>query len=369
MTAADPTASRPSLDPARSETTTRAAAPRSEPFVLAGLKRLVRSEYFVLLLCIAYALAAWPFVPVLFTAEVVGNLIADMMPLLIVATGQTFVLVIAGIDLSVTAIIALSAVIGASIMTTQGGYLPGALGVAPALVIMLGVGALVGTINGLSVTRLNMPPFLVTLATRMFFAGFAIWYTTFHTTSSSIAGLPPEFTLLSDGFVLTFNVAGSTFSLPVVPVLIAILVVAAAHVMLSYSVLGRWIYAVGANRKAARISGIPVEKTIVLAFVISALCAAIAGILLCARLQTGSPILGENMLLDIIGAVVIGGTSLFGGKGKVIWTIFGVLFLVLLDTTLKLLGAPLSTIFMIKGGVILLAAVLDTLRNRIFVER
>jgi ribose/xylose/arabinose/galactoside ABC-type transport system permease subunit len=357
MTAADPTA----RNPIESAGSKRGA-------ISSVLLRLVKSEYFVLLLCIVYALAAYPFVPILFSAEVIGNILADMMPLLILAVGQTFVLVIAGIDLSVTAVIALAAVMGASIMTTQGGYLPGAVGVVPALILMIAAGAGVGLINGLSVTRLNMPPFLVTLATRMFFAGFAIWYTTFHTTSSSIAGLPAEFTSLADGFLLSFEAGGSTFTLPMAPVAIAVAVVVAAHLALSHSVLGRWLYAVGANRKAARISGVPVEKAIILAFVISALCGAVAGILLSARLQTGSPILGENMLLDIIGAVVIGGTSLFGGKGKVLWTVFGVLFLVLLDTTLKLLGAPLSTIFIIKGAVILLAAVLDTLRNRVFVE-
>jgi ribose/xylose/arabinose/galactoside ABC-type transport system permease subunit len=100
------------------------------------------------------------------------------------------------------------------------------------------------------------------------------------------------------------------------------------------------------------------------AFVLSGMLAALASIVYTARLQTGTPILGERILLDVIGAVVIGGTSLFGGKGKVIWTVFGVLFLVLIDTTLKLLGASLFVIYVIKGSVILAAALLDTLRTR-----
>jgi ribose transport system permease protein len=292
-----------------------------------------------------------------------------MMPLLIVAVGQTFVLIIAGIDLSVTAIIALSAVIGASVMTLSGGYVDGPAAVPVALAAMLGVGIGVGLVNGVSVTLLNMPPFLVTLATRMFFAGLAIWYTTFHTTSSSIANLPSAFTAIADGFVLSLPVGETVFSLPVLPALAALVIVAISHLILSRSILGHWIYAVGANRKAAHISGVPVNLTIVIAFAISGLCAALTGILMSARLQTGSPILGENILLDVIGAAVIGGTSLFGGKGKVIWTVFGVLFLVLLDTTLKLFGASLFLIFIIKGSVILAAAILDTLRNRIFAER
>ena len=336
------------------------AARQSGPFA-----RLIGSEYFTLLLCMAYALAAWPFVPVLFSAEVAGNVVSDMVPLLIVASGQTFVLVVAGIDLSVGSVIALSAVVGASVMTQSGGYLPGNAGVPAALAVMLGAGAAVGWINGASVTRLNMPPFLVTLATRMFVSGLAIWYTTFHTTSSSIANLPRGFTALADGFVVSLPLGASTLAVPAIPVVVAILVVGALHVALSRTRLGAEIYAVGANRAAARVSGIDVDRTVRTCFVISGVTGAVAGILLSARLQTGTPILGENMLLDIIGAVVIGGTSLFGGRGKITWTVFGVLFLVLLDTTLRLLGASLFVIFIIKGGVILLAATLDIVRTRI----
>lgn len=325
---------------------------------------LIRSEHFTLFLCAAFALAAWPFVPVLFSAEVAGDIISNMMPLMVLAVGQTFVLIVAGIDLSVTAVIALSAVVGASIMTNSGGYLPGTPGIPFAIVAMLGVGAGVGLLNGVSATAINMPPFLVTLATRMFFSGFAIWYTTFHTTSSSISNLPAAFNAISGGFVLRVPIAGSTLSLPVAPVIVSVAVTVLAHVILSRSRLGRELYAVGANRSAARVSGVNVGRTIVFAFLISGVSGAVAGILLSSRLQTGTPILGENMLLDIIGAAVIGGTSLFGGRGKISWTIAGVLFLVLLDTTLRLQGASLFVIYIMKGGVILIAATLDVLRNR-----
>lgn len=325
-----------------------------------GFVRLVLSEYFVLVLCVVYTLAVWPYVPEILSREVALNILSDMMPLLIVAIGQTFVLIIAGIDLSVTAIISLAAVVGASIMTGTNGYMSdNAAAVPVAILAMLGVGAAVGLVNGLSVTRLNMPPFIVTLATRMFFAGSAIWYTTFHTTSSSIANLPDGYTIIAEA---------SVFGVPVT-VILALAVAVAAHLVLSRTRLGRWIYAVGANPKAARVSGIPVARTILLTFLISGVCAALAAIIYSSRMQTGSPITGENILLDIIGAVVIGGTSLFGGKGKVLWTVFGVLFLVILDTSMKLLGASLFAIFIIKGSVILLAALIDTVRNRLLVGR
>lgn len=334
------------------------------PALTGLLLRAVRSEYFTLILCAAYAALAWPFVPVLFSAEVVGDIIANMMPLMILAAGQTFVLIVAGIDLSVTSVIALSGVVGASIMTNSGGYIPGNAGIPVALLAMMAVGVGAGLFNGFSVTAINMPPFLVTLATRMFFSGFAIWYTTFHTTSSSISDLPGAFNAISGGFVLRVPVAGSVLTLPVLPVVIATAVIVVAHVVLTRSRLGRDLYAVGANRSAARVSGINVNRTILLAFVISGLSGALAGVLLSSRLQTGTPILGENMLLDIIGAAVIGGTSLFGGRGKISWSISGVLFLVLLDTTLRLRGASLFVIYIMKGGVILVAATLDVLRNR-----
>lgn len=322
--------------------------------------KLLLSEYFVLVLCALYVAGIYPFVPEILTFGVWSNILSDMMPLLVVAIGQTFVLIIAGIDLSVTAIISMAAVVGASVMTGTNGYLSGsALAVPVAILAMLAVGLGIGLINGLSVVRLNMPSFIVTLATRMFFAGAAIWFVTFHSTSSSIANLPSSFT----GFA-----TGSLVGIPYTVIVVGLIGIA-AHILLSRTEYGRWIYAVGANPRAARVSGIPVERTILMAFLISGACASVAAMMYASRMQTGSPIAGENILLDVIGAVVIGGTSLFGGKGKIIWTVFGVLFLVILDTSMKLLGASLFAIYIIKGSVILLAAMMDTLRNRIMTER
>lgn len=320
-----------------------------------AILRLVLSEYFVLVLCLAYLAGIYPFVPEMLSPEVASNILDDMMPLLVVAIGQTFVLIIAGIDLSVTAIISFAAVVGASVMTATGGYLDGSsLAVPGAVLAMLATGLGIGLLNGLAATRLNMPSFIVTLATRMFFAGAAIWYVTFHSPSSSIANLPAGFTNFA---------SASLFGIPAT-VIVAAAVGLLAHLVLSRTEFGRWVYAVGANPKAARISGIPVSRTILTAFLISGGCAAIASTMYAARMQTGSPIAGENILLDVIGAVVIGGTSLFGGKGKIVWTVFGVLFLMLIDTSMKLLGSSLFTIFIIKGAVILLAATVDTLRHR-----
>ncbi|MXQ14612.1 ABC transporter permease [Microvirga makkahensis] len=314
----------------------------------------VLSEYLVLALCVLYTLVMIPVVPEIITVEVWQNILSDMMPLLIVCLGQTVVLIVAGIDLSVTAVISLASVVGASVMTQSDGYLSGPLAAPGAMIAMLLVGAAVGLLNGISITRLNMPAFVVTLATTTFFGGSAIWYTTFHSTTTSIYDLPDMFISIGDRDVMGIPIS----------VLVAAAAALVVHGILAYTILGRWLYAVGKNPRTAYVSGVPVRTTVVSAFVLSGVLAALASIVYTARMQTGTPILGERILLDVIGAVVIGGTSLFGGKGKVIWTVFGVLFLVLIDTTLKLLGASLFVIYVIKGSVILAAALVDTLRTR-----
>lgn len=311
------------------------------------LRRLFYSEYLVLLLCAVYFAALAPLTPDFTTPENLVNIAERMMPLLIVATGQTLVLVTAGIDLSVTSIIALASVAGASLITADNGPLAGhPLATPLGIAVMLLVGCGVGLFNGLCISRLAMPPFVVTLATMMFFSGLAIWLTQ----SKSIYNLPASFLYL-----------GRTFWTTAVA---AILVAVAAQLLLSRTLLGQALYAVGGNEAAARVSGIKVARAKTLVYVLSGFCAAVAAVLITGRLETGSPIHWQNNLLDVIGATVIGGTSLYGGKGKVIWTVFGVLLLTLIDNSLDLLALSFFTIMMVKGGVILLAALLDSLRRR-----
>ncbi len=321
--------------------------------------RLLFSEYLVLWLSIAYFLLMIPIIPGIATRTVFLNILSDMLPLLAVAIGQTFVLIVAGIDLSVTSIIALASVVGASVMSGDGGYLGGtALSVPGGILAMLAVGAAVGAFNGWCVTAFRMPPFIVTLTGMIFFSGAAIWYTTFHTETSSIANLPRGFTILGkDG---PMGVPNALWSVGLLAI--------AAHCLLRYTVFGKQLYAIGQNSRTAAVSGVPVARCLILAFMISGVCAAVSSILYTGRLETGTPILGERILLDIIGAVVIGGTSLFGGKGKIIWTVFGVLFLVLIDTSMKMLGLSLFFVLAIKGIVILMAAVIDALRNRVLMS-
>ena len=355
------------------------------------VRTLLLSDYFVLYLSFAYFLALVPFLPTLSTPGNIANLMSNMWPLLAVAVGQTFVLTIAGIDLSQGAVMGLTSVVVAlliataapaavlanapvwgTLLTEEGGLLattpfPTAIGIAA----MLAIAALIGLFNGLAVARLAMPPFMVTLVTMIAVAAFAIWLTQ----SNNIRELPESFVALGKGDLVSVWFGPKlesqlprreVYSFVTWPMLIALATAFLAHVLLNRTVFGRWIFAIGINRRAAEISGVPVARVIVAVFVISAVCAAIASVLYTARLETGRPTLGAgNFLLDVIGATVIGGTSLFGGKGKVIWTFFGVLFWVLLSNTLNLMNLSAFHIDMVKGGVILAAALLDVVRTRL----
>ena len=325
----------------------RRSARLRAPSVRALLTRAFASEYFAAWLCLGYVAAVGPFTPGFFTADNAANIIATLLPLFVVALGQTLVLISGGIDLSVTSTIGLCSVVGALIMNASTGWLAGnALALPSGILAMLLVGAFVGGFNGFAVARLAMPPFIVTLAAMMGFSGLAIWLTS----SNTINQLPSAFNALGGNTLVAFAIVG----------VIALFV----HVMLSRSLFGRWLYAIGHNARAAHISGVPVAGVIIAAYIGSGILAAIGAILLTGQAETGSPVLGQRILLDVIGATVIGGTSLFGGKGKVLWTLFGVLFLKLIDNSLNLLNVSYFTLTMIKGGVILGAAVLDSLRVR-----
>jgi ribose/xylose/arabinose/galactoside ABC-type transport system permease subunit len=359
--------------------------------IAAFLRRVLLSDYFILYLTLAYFVILSLFFPSLTEPRNISNQLSNVWPLLAVAIGQTFVLIVAGIDLSQGAIMGFVSVIGGAIMATAvdqallggsplwgtflgegGGLLAGnSLAVPVAILAMLGVGALIGMLNGMAITRFGMPPFMVTLVSLIFFSSAAIWLTQ----SQNISNLPAEFTTVGDGDIVSFYFGEKLEPeirrrdiLPFItyPFVIAGVLALVAHLVLSRTVFGRHIYAIGTNRRAAEISGVPVTRVLVLVYAFSGLCAAIASILYSARLQGGRPTIGGgNALLDIIGATVIGGTSLAGGKGKVTWTVFGVIFFVLLLNTLNAMQLSAFHIDVVKGVIILLAAFLDVARTRL----
>lgn len=312
------------------------------------LKRAILSEYLVLWLSLAYFCIMALAVPGFAGGTNLREILSNMLPLLVVAFGQTLVLIAGGIDLSVSSVIALASVTGAKLMTGEGGWMQ-AHPMAPyaGAAVMLLSGVTVGLINGVSVAHLAMPPFMVTLTTMMFFSGLAIW----STQSANIYDLPDTFLI----------VGGNLYSSLAVVLSLGL----GIHIILNRSLYGRWLYITGRNPEMAHIIGVPVKRVLTAAYIACSVCAATGAILYTGRLETGSPTMGSKLLLDIIGATVIGGTSLFGGVGKILWTVFGVLFLTLVDNSLLLLNMSPFTIMVVKGAIILLAALLDTWRRRL----
>jgi ribose/xylose/arabinose/galactoside ABC-type transport system permease subunit len=309
----------------------------------------------VVALLTIYVIGVSVFVPQILSWETLREVAIAVLPLMVAVIGETFVLIVAGIDLSMTAVMGMGSVVAASIMTETGGYLSGnPLAVPIGILAFVGVGLLVGLFNGICAARLRMPSFMVSLATMMFVGGLAVWYTSWHTRSVRISGLPEIFRRIGYGTV---------FGMPIA-FLLAAAVALISHRTLSRTLLGRWLYAVGRNEKAARISGVPVERVVTTAFAFSGICAGLAAIIYTSRIETGTPVLAQNLLLDIIGAAVIGGVSLFGGRGTVMAAFIGALFLTVLDKGLQLLGLSLFMVLAVKGSVILLAAVLDVARQR-----
>ena len=355
------------------------------------LRRLLVSDYFILYLTIIFFVIAALLFPTLGLPLNIANQFQNMWPLLAVAVGQTFVLILGGIDLSVGATMAITSVVGAifmaetldpsffdrsplwgSLMVEAGGVMRGnpALAVPVGVIVMLLLGASIGFLNGFAITKFRLAPFMVTLVTSTFFGAFALWLTQ----SRNISGLPDAFLQLGTGDVisvylgpkLTPDIARRDI-LPFITwsFVIAIGLAIVAQLILSRTAFGRQMFAIGTNRRTSRVSGVPNTRVVILVYVFCGFCAAVASILYTARLQVGVPSLGGNVLLDVIGAAVIGGTSLFGGKGSVRGTFFGVIFFVLLLNILNAMRLSPFVIDAVKGLIILLAALLDVTRTRL----
>ncbi len=253
----------------------------------------------------------------------------------IIATGMTFVIIIGGIDLSVGAVMALAMTVSASIVLAGGSLLL-------AMAAALGTGAAFGLFNGLLIARLRLPAIIVTLATMEIPRGLALLATGGYPQT----GLPESYGALGRG-----SIAGMQ-----APTLVMIVVVIAGTLLLRYHVVGRYFYAIGGNPTAARFSGIPVARCQILAYTLSGLTAALAGLVLSSRLMSGQPNAGIGYELDAIAAVVLGGAAITGGRGSVLGTLIGALTLGVINNGLNLLNVS-PYLQMVMKGVVLLTAI------------
>jgi ribose transport system permease protein len=261
----------------------------------------------------------------------------------IIAAGMTFVIISAGIDLSVGSILALAGVIMAE-------SLKAGLPVPLALLLCLAVGFGAGSLNGLLITRGKLPPFIATLGMMSVARGGALMFTD----GRPVSGFAESFRVIANGEFL---------SIPV-PVWVMLAVYLFAHTLLNRTKLGRYTYAIGGNEEAALLSGVDVKRYKTMVYGLSGLLSGLAAILLTARLNSAQPIAGMNYELDAIAATVIGGTSLMGGEGRIAGTLIGAFIMGVLRNGLNLLGVSSFVQQTVIGGVIIIAVLLDMMIKR-----
>jgi ribose transport system permease protein len=269
----------------------------------------------------------------------------------IIAIGMTAVIITAGIDLSVGSLVAVAAVVSALLIRDLGSGADSSFAmVLLAWLAGIAVCAVSGAFSGVMVTSFHIPPFIVTLAIMMMGSGLAFRLTN----GNSIADLPPS------SFVLG---RGETLGVPN-PVVLMLVLYGIAHMIMTRTVFGRYVYAIGGNEEAARLSGVPVKRVLIIVYTICGALAGLGGIVLMSQLSAGDPKFGLMYELEVIAAVVVGGTSLMGGRGKVLGTLIGAFIISTIKNGMNLTNVTPFNQKIVLGAVLLGAVLLDTLKRR-----
>lgn len=279
------------------------------------------------------------------------NITNQIAVIAIIAVGMTVVIIAGGIDLSVGSLIALAAVVACSLIRdVAGGANAGALGMIFSCLAAVVASGAVGAMTGAVITRFLVPPFVVTLGVMLMASGGAYLLAQ----GQSVYQVPDSFIWLGRG--------ANLFGVPNAVVLMLALYFA-AHVMMSRTRLGRYVYAVGGNLEAARLSGVPVKRVQLFAYTLSGLLAGLGGIVMASQLKSGSPTYGQMYELYVIAAVVVGGTSLSGGEGKIFGTLIGAFIIAVIQNGMNLMNVESYTQKVVLGLVILAAVLLDKLKQ------
>ncbi len=282
--------------------------------------------------------------PRFLSVENIMNIARNYSDIGIGAVGMTLVLLVGGIDLSVASVMALGGLVTSIALTSWGLPLP------IAILIGMGAGAVIGLGSGLLVQRLRLPPFIATLG----MLGVARGIVVGTTSGQGVSGLPKEFTAIGQGYI-------GPVPIPVIVLVIVALVVA---LFLAYHVWGTYIYSIGGNETAAILTGLPVARVKIFVYVTCSLLAALAGILVVSRLGVSLPGQSLGYELQVIAAAVIGGVSLNGGRGTVLGAVLGAMIIGLIQNALVLLQVPPYWQQAFIGGIIILAAIVDIVRQR-----
>lgn len=276
--------------------------------------------------------------PAFLTLSNITNIFTQVSVNAIIAVGMTFVILTGGIDLSVGSTLAISGALSASIIKSTGS-------ITLAIIVAALVGIAVGLINGLLISKSKLQAFIATLATMTIFRGATLVFTN----GIPISKLPEKFV----------NIGNGKIGFMPIPVIITVIVFIIAVYILSQTRFGRYLYALGGNEDSARLSGINTDKIKTLVYVVSGFASAIAGVIITSRIGSASPNAGTGFELDAIAAVVIGGTSLAGGEGKITGTLIGALIIGVLNNGLNLMNVSPFYQSIVKGLVILIAVLLD----------
>lgn len=317
-------------------------------FIKRNWQFLVNRQEFVvfvllLLVCIFLSFATDTF----FTAKNFANLARGFSWIAIIAFGECIVIIIGGIDLSVGAVVALAGLISAYSLRTG-------LSVPLAIILGLLTGALIGGLNGSVISRLSLPPFIVTLGTMSIVRGLALGLTG----GWPIRSLPHEFRMLGQ-----YDVPLGSLAIPL-PFLIMLGLAVLMSLLLNRTVLGGYIYTLGNSERALQVSGVNPTYIKILVYSLCGALAAVGGLLLTARLGVAAPTAAQGYELDIIAAAVIGGVSLFGGRGSILGVLLGAAFMQVLRNGIVLLGFPSYWQSVVTGTIILGAILLDSWRRR-----
>ncbi|MFL5830061.1 MAG: ABC transporter permease [Solirubrobacteraceae bacterium] len=282
--------------------------------------------------------------PYFLTSNNLFNIGVQVSVVAILAVGQTLVILTAGIDLSVGSVAGLGGILGTMAIAKAG------LPVVPGIFIAVLAGAAIGLVNGLLVTQLRLPPFIATLG----MLGVARGLTFIVGGENAVYGLPNNFRLFGEGQIGPFPM----------PLLYLAVIAAIGYVVLSRTKLGRYAYAIGSNKEAARLSGIPLNRYLIAVYIISASLAAFGGMIAASLVHSGQPNYGVGLELNVIAACVIGGASLFGGVGTIGGTLIGAFLMAVITNGCVLLNITQYYQQVIIGGIIWLAVWWDQVRRR-----
>ena len=281
--------------------------------------------------------------PYFFTGANFRAMAIGFAPTAIIAVGMAILLVSGGFDLSVGAVLALSG-------TVVGILMINGFGIFPAILIVFGLGIVIGTINGLLVTKLHINPLIATLGTLSAARGLALVLTDGY----SVTGLPRSFGMVGEATLL---------GVPYI-VLVMFLIVIIGDLALRHSRVLRQVYYIGGNETSARLSGIHVDRVKIFTYILTALLASLAGILLASRLMAGTPTAANGLELQVLAAAVIGGASLGGGEGTVLGAFLGVVFVGMISNAMTMLAVSIYWQMVITGVILIIAVALDMLVRR-----